>query len=696
MKLEKKLFCSASLFAAFPLCLIAATPSPAEIMRYSENSARQLIYGTGFENPKDPSVKLGYGFRYAPTEGNNGNCALRCDRGKFNRGWNLQSVIKLPADKIMPGMKYRVEGKVKARGVRHITRPVPPASYRFLHVIYMDVKNPAKEVKDYLVVPFAKPPNGDEYQDFSYSFSGHEGAVPHIGLTLWVDFLGTMWFDDIRVYQEGVAAEAFLTYPACSTFFTDSGKYKIKIYVPGEYQSKIVLIELLSKGKTVRQQVVVPKNDWVSGDFGKGLPVGEGTLRITLADRKKKLRMRTIEIPINVRTPEKAPAGACPIDEDGFMLRDGKRFLPMGIFFAMPSNLREVHLKRIGKSPYNFIVDYSALAIAPAADNEKITALRKGLDRVHANNLKIVFSLIGFYVPGSNILKRGHWSGETTIPGWTAKLARSLKDHPAIMGYYLTDELSAEQLAVPTMMRHVINREDPYHPTFTLTNLPSELPGYAKSGDIVIYDPYPLGLRKTGSSFVNEKTAVLSSKGQLAGTPIWIAPQGFSWGTNGRNILNFKDYIVPDDSDMRSLMLLSLVEGAKGICMFRYPIPYQKANIDRYAKYGLQNYPENTWRDLQKAAGDVMKLEPYFISSAKVPAIRIENKGKAVVKARLWKAANGKLALVIVGTGGGPADAVITVSGCDRLKSEFKHTVSLGGGRYHFTSKDLASDMLFE
>ena len=270
--------------------------------------------------------------------------------------------------------------------------------------------------------------------------------------------------------------------------------------MPGECKSKIALVEYIFKGKTYRQHVSVPKNDWITGDFGKNMPKGEGKLRITLADNAKKLRLKTIEIPITVRERTKMPAGACLIDEEGFMLRDGKRFLPMGLFFAMPVNLREANLKRIGESPYNFIVDYSALAIAPASDNEKVTAIRKGLDRVWANNrLKIMFSLIGFYSAGSNIVKRGHWSGETTIPGWTAKLARSLQDHPALMGYYLTDELSAEQLAVPTMMRHVLNREDPYHPTFTLTNLSSELPGYAKSGDIVIYDPYPLNLRKFGS-----------------------------------------------------------------------------------------------------------------------------------------------------------------------------------------------------
>ena len=102
------------------------------------------------------------------------------------------------------------------------------------------------------------------------------------------------------------------------------------------------------------------------------------------------------------------------------------------------------------------------------------------------------------------------------------------------------------------------------------------------------------------------------------------------------------------------------------------------------------------WQRQVKAGAAVKKLEPYFISSSPVPQLKIENRGKSEVKVRAWKAADGKLALVIVNPGKGPADAVITVPGCGKLKSEFKHTVPLGGDRYHFTSEDLASDMLFE
>ena len=90
-------------------------------------------------------------------------------------------------------------------------------------------------------------------------------------------------------------------------------------------------------------------------------------------------------------------------------------------------------------------------------------------------NIKIIVCLTAFYVKHSNYVKRG-WSGEKGTLNMTRKLVNSIKDHPALLGYYLTDELSEEQLSVPVQMRQLINHLDPYHPTFTLSNLPSAMP----------------------------------------------------------------------------------------------------------------------------------------------------------------------------------------------------------------------------
>ena len=61
-------------------CDAAQAPSAAEILGYPEGSGQELVYSTGFENPAEPEIKLGEGFRFAPGEGNNGNGGLRGER----------------------------------------------------------------------------------------------------------------------------------------------------------------------------------------------------------------------------------------------------------------------------------------------------------------------------------------------------------------------------------------------------------------------------------------------------------------------------------------------------------------------------------------------------------------------------------------------------------------------------------------
>ena len=677
--------------------LYASLPSAESILGWQQEEGKELIYGTGFENPAASEIKLGAGFRYAHGEGNNGNTGLRVDRtGEIHR--TQDSFIRLP-DKILPGYKYKVVVSVKGRGIRHATRPVPPGSYRFMETFYTDAHTGRYSFENERVVPFAKPPAEDGFQEFSYTFPGIEGARASLRLALWIDFHGTLWFDDLRVYREGVEANAFLIQPGCATFFTDSGKFRIRIHLPEEYGKPVGLVQLVMNGTVLQRRVIAAADSWLEGDFGRDLPAGNAVLKITLADARKKQRIKDIELPVTVRKTEKAPAGAVAFDRHGNMSIDGKPVLPLGIFYGSLPHQREENLRKLADSPFNFIVDYSALSMALPQDREKITAIRKGLDRMQHYKIKSLFCLTAFYSANSNYVKRG-WAGEKDTLSMTRKLAEAIKDHPALLGWYLTDELSEEQLALPVAMRNLLNRLDPYHPTFTLTNLPSAMPGYAVSGDVLMYDPYPLDNRNRGRGGVERAIKPFRVKAAAAGCPVWAVTQGFNWGImhiihrGGKEKL--ADYIEPTEEDMRSMALLSAIEGARGFCFFNFPFPWEQKVLDRFAAQGMSDYPEKMWRKLKGAAGAVKSLEPYLLSRKKAPEIHVENRGKANTRARAWQAENGKICLVVAGVGGGRSEAVITVPGKENLKSVYGRTIPLGGGRYQYTSDDLGSDILFE
>ena len=55
---------------------------------------------------------------------------------------------------------------------------------------------------------------------------------------------------------------------------------------------------------------------------------------------------------------------------------------------------------------------------------------------------------------------------------------------------------------------------------------------------------------------------------------------------------------------------------------------------------------------------------------------------------------NGKPKVIITSDGPGNTEAIITVPGFEKLKSRFRLTENLGGGKYRFNALDIGSDIL--
>ena len=681
--------------------LVGAEPSAKELLSYAPLQEKILIYGTGFENGPDKTIQLGKGFRYAKGEGNNGNTALRVDRsGEVHK--TMDTFIAMPPEKIMPGYKYRVVVNVRGKGLRHATRKVMPTSYRFMETFYKDKKTGAFSFEKMRIVPFAVPPEGEAYREFTYLFPGVKGANAFLRLALWVDFLGTLWFDDLRVYREGIDVNAFLIEPRNNTFFGKDSSFRVRIHIPESYKKVFCVAEFVKNGKVLFRQVAPMKDYWAEGKFAGVLPAGQAEMRITLVDPVQKKKLKTVLLPVTVREKYAPPVGAVTFDRQNRMYVDGKPFFPLGIFYSSLAHQREEHLKRLIDSPFNLIMDYSALSMAVPQDKEKITAIRKGLDRMQHYNLKIIVCLTAFYSKNSNYVKNG-WSGEKGTLNMTRKLINAIKDHPAVLGYYLTDELSEEQLALPVKMRQLINHLDPYHPTFTLSNLPSAMPNYIVSGDVFMYDPYPLRSPRGGKRHIAAEISSFRENMHKGGAPCWGVPQVFNWGIlrtihaakPGREKL--ENYLEPTESDMRTMMLLCLLDGATGLVPWNYPFPWMQSILDRYKAAGKSDYPQQLWVKIKAAAAAIKLLSGALVADQKnTPAVQIEDQGKGKIRAELYRDAKGKHFLVIVGCGGGASKGIVTVPAGIKLSSQYGLTRSLGGGKYLYTSADFDSDILVE
>lgn len=64
------------------------------------------------------------------------------------------------------------------------------------------------------------------------------------------------------------------------------------------------------------------------------------------------------------------------------------------------------------------------------------------------------------------------------------------------------------------------------------------------------------------------------------------------------------------------------------------------------------------------------------------------------MNAAAYKTADGKVKVLITGTGPGASEAEITVAGSANLQARYGKTESLGGGTYRFKGTDICSDVL--
>lgn len=660
---------------------LAETPNPPseeELRSYPPAVTNQLIFSTGFEDPNAPEVKLlSPNIRYAKGEGNTGNCAIKLE------GKEAYGKIILPAGKFPEGMKYRV--RIYVRGNIHSTDDKKYGSYRFMSVHYVD--NASKKELPYTsaVFPFTTYPRDPDdishFKEFTFDFYGKEGTTPVIYLYIkYGPFDGTLWFDDLRVYQLGVDAHINTVEPYMRAFRNQEGKFRLYAEAPGITQT-CMLVTLKKDGKQLREMVLSPDTDgFFRGDFGKNLPEGNLTLNAMLADVSGKKKLQETSFPMTVRpSSEKPPRGYVTFDSRGRTLVDGVPFLSLTLGCW---DHHENKLRRHAEAGFN-VLQISPVVLVHSKHPNHAAELRKQLDQIAELGMKVRFDLTHFYLHPDYCTYYG------AGPEGVEKLILQIKDHPAILGYYLLDELTEKGWPQVIAIREVANRVDPYHPTYICTNLKSTVPKISATCDVIGFDFYPF-LKKNETRITDDVDCVAANV-KKAGLPFFAIPQGFSWGhIKAKNPEEYQNYIDPSENQMLANALLFALNGA-GEFWF-YDCPLNWIWLDRTKKLGDPEHNERMFQKLSNVAHAMKKLGPYLLGNTDMPEVKIENPGKAGLRAKLYRSDEGKHALVILGS----QEGVITLPDLDKLKSEFGRTVNLGGGKYKYTAPEFACDILYQ
>lgn len=408
---------------------------------------------------------------------------------------------------------------------------------------------------------------------------------------------GQAWFDDLALTEvKSQIMHSALRYPAYRGFIGHgqqrdiSLRVKLADHLPADARLQIQLLDhanqvIHSQKNTVKTGV----NDIVIQVIT--LPTGQYNLQLRLADDKQN-ELATMTHRINVVEASKLPS--IMIDEHQRLLVNGKPVMPIGVYDN--TRITDDELKLLQDSAVNCVLTYG-------------TPTRSLLDRLDAHDLKLIASVKDFFL--------GHkWTPKNlTHVDDEAKLMRplvkSLRDHPAMLAWYLNDELPLSYMDRFKAHYQWIIEDDPAHPAFSVLMRPHQINRYLHTADVLGSDPYPLPHKPI--ELAGQWTQQTVSQ-TLNARPVWQVVQAFNW-QNYQSVNQHQTGQTPTQAQLRNMIWQCLTNGANGILL--------------YSLYDMQRNPDidfdTYWPQVTKVLAEVQRHSQALLSIQSPPKVTIHS-----------------------------------------------------------------------
>ena len=282
-------------------------------------------------------------------------------------------------------------------------------------------------------------------------------------------------------------------------------------------------------------------------DFALPIPeLAEGRyrLRVALLDANGR-ETRSLERLIRKLPP--APSGVeWRINQSGILLRNEEPFLAVGWYSLATAAMKEASS------------NVTWLYMGPW---QSVEELRKTLDEIGAvGGYAVIYPTVNDRRPEE--LTIATLSEKDT--GMIRQRVRALKDHPALLGWYLADE-PEYHLVLPEsvqQLRSVISEEDPWHPTIVVNNAFGAIRRFAQGGDIIAPDTYPFFKQGGVSPSIGKVGAFVAEAAAAAqpGQTVWIVPQAHDTRDFGG-----KGERAPTFLESRNMVWQAVSAGARGV-----------------------------------------------------------------------------------------------------------------------------------
>ncbi|MBX7259280.1 MAG: hypothetical protein K1Y02_23160 [Candidatus Hydrogenedentes bacterium] len=281
----------------------------------------------------------------------------------------------------------------------------------------------------------------------------------------------------------------------------------------------------------------------------------------------------------------------CTIDEYNRLIVNGQPFFPLGMYWG---GIDAEQLDIYADSPFNCLLPYAQPDQAQ-------------LDLAHAKNLKVIYTVKDTYF-GATYCPSDIKSVDDEFPSIKAKVD-AYKNHPAVLAWYINDELSLEYKDRLVAHNEYIRSLDPDHPTYAVLFQFDQIRDYMPTFDVIGTDPYPIA--RISASRAAEYTRA-TRKGSCYARPVWQVPQVFSWANYSKSETPKPEDRMPTFDEMRSMAWQCIAEGANGL------IFYSWFDIRRDKTTPFEEH----WPKVKAIAAEIRDMIPVLLSVE--PAPRIE------------------------------------------------------------------------
>lgn len=436
------------------------------------------------------------------------------------------------------------------------------------------------------------------------SFSGRLPAeAASVTITCYVrkGMTGKAWWDDVEVRQhrESPMDTMLLSpnYRGQMLQGTQQAVVQVDLNLTDyELEPEQVTLQcqiLGQKGKALSTNRVVPSGSPQPITVRTAdLAPGNYQLKVSLlAKSDKELGAQTW--PIQVLASQPANSGRSYIDSHNRLIVDGKPFFPLGMYAG---GVNETDVKLWADSPFNCVMPYGA-------------ATPEQMDLLAKSGLKIIYSVKDAYF-GTTWCPKEIKSVEDERPFIEGKV-KTYGNHPALLAWYLNDELGLEHMARLEAHQQWMQELDPNHPTWIVLYQVGLLEKYRRTFDAIGTDPYPIP--SSSANRAGEWTrASVASVGNTR--PVWMVPQVFNWGTYSKTEEEKKSKRPPTPEEMRSMTWQCIAEGAKGLIYYSF----MDLRRDASAPFDTQ------WARVKQMASEVKPMIPVILSVEPAPEFTVK------------------------------------------------------------------------